>query len=287
MKQYSRHLTVEQICGLFGKTRQSWYERTWRHADQQLQDELVLHWVREIRGTLPRVGCIKLHRMLGNRMEEHGIHLGRDGFFTLLRDHDLLIRVRKKYVHTTDSRHRYKKLPNVLQEITVHQPEQVWVSDITYLRTVNGFIYLFLVTDAWSRKIMGYHVSQRLKANGCIIALNKALQARNYPKRPLMHHSDRGVQYCCDDYVELLQRNKITISMTESGSPYDNAIAERINGILKQEFDLDITFSSYGHAVGPVMQAIHSYNNIRPHFSCDLKTPAFVHMVQQPSNHDP
>lgn len=155
--------------------------------------------------------------------------------------------------------------------------EQVWVSDITYLRTEKGFIYLFLVTDAYSRKIMGYHLSQSLKASGCISALRMAMHQRQYGKRPLVHHSDRGIQYCCDAYVELLQRNHIQISMTQSGSPYDNAVAERVNGILKTELGLYATFPSYSMAVEPVCRAIEKYNNKRLHMSCNMMTPAQRH----------
>jgi putative transposase len=155
--------------------------------------------------------------------------------------------------------------------------EQIWVSDITYLRTRAGFIYLFLITDAFSRKIIGYHLSQSLKASGCITALNKAINQREYPNRELIHHSDRGIQYCCDAYVEVLQKARMEISMTQSGSPYDNAVAERINGILKMEFDLYRVFENYSAAVDPVCKAISYYNTIRLHYSCDLSTPQLTH----------
>ena len=140
-------------------------------------------------------------------------------------------------------------------------PDQVWVSDITYLRTENGFIYLSLITDAYSRVIVGYHVSQHLKASGCIAALAKALKGRLNPLTELIHHSDRGIQYCCDDYVQILQSNDIQISMTQTGSPYDNAIAERVNGILKQEFGLDRTFKTYYDAIEPVAKACLLYTS--------------------------
>jgi transposase InsO family protein len=218
--------------------------------------------------------------MLKKKLTDHNIKLGRDGFFELLRSNDLLIQPRKKYVRTTQSSHHYRKWPNLLEYITAVRPDHVWVSDITFLRTENGFIYLSLITDAWSRRIIGYHLSQQLKASGCIAALHKAMDSRMKPYRELIHHSDRGIQYCCDEYVQLLQSRGIRISMTQSGSPYDNAIAERVNGILKQEFALDKKFSSYSQAVEPVASAIYAYNNLRPHFSCDLKTPMQKHYLE-------
>jgi len=156
-------------------------------------------------------------------------------------------------------------------------PEEIWVSDITYIRMKKGFLYLALVTDAYSRKIVGYNLSGDLKADSCIKALQMALNGRIYPHRPLIHHSDRGIQYCCNAYVELLQQHRLHISMTQSGSPYDNAIAERINGILKTEFGLRSTFESFTAAKQNVDQAVEKYNYLRPHFSCDLKTPQYKH----------
>jgi len=156
-------------------------------------------------------------------------------------------------------------------------PEEIWVSDITYIRMKSGFLYLALVTDAYSRKIVEYNLSRDLKADSCIKALQMALNSRIYPQRPLIHHSDRGIQYCCKAYVELLQQHRLPISMTQNGSPYDNAIAERINGILKTEFGLRSTFESYATAKQNIDQAIDKYNCLRPHFSCDLKTPQHRH----------
>jgi putative transposase len=282
MKQCYNNISVESVCRLFGKTRQAWYDASQRHAAIQLQEELLLQWVQEIRAVLPRTGGLKLYAMIKDRLQLHAIQLGRDGFFNLLRKYDLLIQPRKKYMHTTQSFHRFKKWPNLIEHITVSSAEQLWVSDITYLRTESGFIYLFLITDAWSRKITGYHVSQHLKAKGCITALLKAINGRQYPEKMLIHHSDRGIQYCCDEYVQLLQQHHISISMTQTGSPYDNAIAERVNGILKQEFNLDTVFKSYIHAIEPVAKAIHLYNTVRPHFSCKLKTPAQQHLNPYP-----
>ena len=218
--------------------------------------------------------------MIKDRLAQHNMKMGRDGLYKLLRKNELLIVPRRKYVRTTQSWHRFKKWPDLLQNFQPDGPGQVWVSDITFLRTQSGFIYLSLVTDAYSRVIVGYHLSQHLKASGCIAALNKALKRRQNPFTALIHHSDRGIQYCCDDYVQILQTHGINISMTQSGSPYDNAIAERINGILKQEFGLEKTFRSYNEAVEPVAKAIYFYNHIRPHFSCNLQTPEQKHYLE-------
>src|SRR3546814_2512693 len=168
--------------------------------------------------------------------------MGRDYFSALMRDNGLLIYPKRRYVNTTLSFQHYRKWPDMVNRRKPIMAEQVWVSDITYLRTGRGFIYLFLITDAYSRKIVGYHLSQSLKASGCVSALKKAIGKREYKARPLIHHSDRGIQYCCDAYIEILKRNHIAISMTQPGSPYDNAIAERVNGILKAEFALYNTF---------------------------------------------
>lgn len=280
MKNQLSGVSFNDTCRLFGKSRQAWYKIHQRGDRNRLQEELVLQWVLEIRSTLPRVGGIKLYFLIKDRLTEHNIKMGRDGLYRLLREHDLLIVPRRKYVRTTQSWHHYKKWPDLLQDYRPYGPDQVWVSDITFLRTVNGFIYLSLITDAYSRVITGYHLSQYLKASGCIAALTKALKSRRNPDTELIHHSDRGIQYCCDDYVQLLQKNDIRISMTQSGSPYDNAIAERVNGILKQEFGLDQTFKSYNEAIEPVAKAVYTYNHIRPHFSCDLKTPVQKHYLE-------
>ncbi|MCK7554398.1 IS3 family transposase [Chitinophaga sedimenti] len=280
MKELLQEVSFSKICGLFGKSRQAWYDIRSRDTDPGLQESLVLDWVREIRSALPRIGTIKLYHMLKPRLEAHRIKLGRDGLYRLLAGHQLLIQRRKKRVYTTDSNHMFRKWPNLVTGLAVTRPDQLWVSDITYLTTDKGFIYLSLVTDAYSRKIVGYHLSQHLKAVGCISALQKAIKSRRTPLLELIHHSDRGIQYCCDGYVSILQDKFINISMTQSGSPYDNALAERVNGILKQEFGLDRRFGSYKQAIEPVANAIHAYNHLRPHLSCGLKTPDSMYYLE-------
>ena len=277
-------VAFRDVCRLFGKSRQAWYKTHQTENRNNLEEELVLQWVHDIRRILPRAGGVKLYVMIKDRLKEHNMRLGRDGLYQLLREQGLLVASRKKYIRTTNSWHYYKKWPDLLHDYEPYGPDQVWVSDITFLRTENGFIYLSLITDAYSRLIVGYHLSQHLRAIGPIAALNKALKHREAPFTDLIHHSDRGIQYCCDDYVQLLQMHGISISMTQSGSPYDNAIAERINGILKQEFELDRIFKSYTEAVEPVAKAVYAYNNIRPHFSCNLQTPAQKHYLEHEIN---
>jgi putative transposase len=280
MKQIYCNASMKSICALFGKSRQAFYDIHKHHSTASIEQGLILELVRDVRQILPRIGVVKLHSMITEELLTHHIKIGRDRLFELLRRHELLIPSKRKYVHTTQSWHHYRKWPNLVHKaMAPDQPDQIWVSDITFLRTRNGFIYLSLVTDAFSRKIVGYHLSQYLKASGCVAALGKAITAAGAPLTGLIHHSDRGIQYCCDEYVQLLQLHGIQISMTQSGSPYDNAIAERVNGILKQEFDLDRTFESYREAIEPLANAIYRYNQVRPHFSCGLQTPEQKHYL--------
>jgi transposase InsO family protein len=206
----------------------------------------------------------------------HTTHIGRDWLFSFLRQQGLLIRRRKKYIRTTDSRQWIRRYPDLVKNITVTRPEQIWVADITYLATRQGYYYLHLLTDAYSKKIVGYQLSQDLAATSTLKALETALRQRQYDL-PIIHHSDRGLQYNSSIYTQMLTQANITISMTQDGSPYDNAIAERINGILKQEYGLDEVIESNHILKRMVKQAIFSYNNQRPHFSCWFLTPQQMH----------
>ena len=206
------------------------------------------------------------------------LKVGRDTLFKVLRDHNMLT-LRKKYsVRTTNSLHRFRKYKNMAKDVTVTRPNQVWVSDITYIRTLKGFCYLALITDAYSRKIIGYDLSDSLELGGCVRALNKALyQAKNIDG--LIHHSDRGIQYCSNVYTQVLKRKHIGISMTEDNHCYENAMAERVNGILKDEFYLDQTFMNTNHAKRATKNAIKLYNEVRLHLSLDFKTPNMVYKL--------
>lgn len=277
MRELYNHTSLHIICGLFGRSRQAWYHLEDNQGKKVLKSELIIELVQKIRLDLPKTGTIKLQHMLKIPFQEHHVVLGRDSLFTLLRENNLLIKNKKRYVSTTNSNHLFKMWPDLVNRRPSRMPEEIWVSDITYLRTKSGFIYLSLVTDAYSRKIVGFHLSHNLKASGPIKAFQMANSGRLYPQRQLIHHSDRGIQYCCQDYVQLLQDNQVRISMTQDGNPYDNAIAERVNGILKSEFGLSETFESYRIALGQVANGIDKYNKKRPHFSCELQTPQFRH----------
>jgi len=237
---------------------------------------IVLKLVQEIRADLPRAGVPKLYFMLQEKLAAHGIKMGRDALYQLLGEHGYLLRYRRRKPYTTNSNHPYKKYPNLIRAIKyLTHPGQLWVSDITYLRLTQGFCYLSIVTDAYSHKIIGYNLHPTLHSNGPVNALLKAAKSKR--GEALIHHSDRGSQYCCAEYVKMLEHYGIKISMTEKGDPYENAIAERVNGILKEEFLLNKTFQSFTEAEQSVNNAIDKYNQIRPHESCDNLTPVQAH----------
>jgi putative transposase len=233
----------------------------------------------EIRAALPGVGARKLHYLLAPKLQEHGIKAGRDYLFDILAQHKLLIRNRRRKAITTDSRHWMHKYDNLIKDVEVLWPEQLWVSDITYIRLVNEFAYLSLITDAYSRKIVGFNLRRDLSSQGCIDALRMALTGRVYLRQSLVHHSDRGSQYCSKHYVEMLTTNKIAISMTENGDPYENALAERVNGIIKNEFKLYSSNVGMVQTSDLVAKSIHNYNTLRPHASCDYLTPEQAHLT--------
>ena len=277
MKELYPDSSKEKLCGLFGKTRHAYYDRLWRQNDDALQDDIVLQHVLQIREKLPRVGIRKLHYMLKPVLASHGLEIGRDYLFDLLANHKLLIRQRKRKAITTDSRHWMHKYSNLIRDLQIHHPEQLWVSDITYVRLNNQWGYLSLITDAYSRRIMGYCFRTDLCAQLCLDALLMAIQNRSYTHHALIHHSDRGSQYCSSVYVNTLLQNNIAVSMTEQGDPYENALAERMNGIIKNEFNLQIGLTSYENAYALIKENIASYNEIRPHSSCDYLTPTEAH----------
>ena len=216
MKHDFPTIGMGRLCGLFGKTRAAIYDYQKRLQCEVLHDDIVIQHVQQIRAILPRLGTRKLHYKLAPLLNEHGITLGRDYLFGLLADHKLLIRQRRRKVVTTNSRHWMHKYTNQVANLVVNRPEQLWVSDITYIRLINQWGYLSLITDAYSRRIMGYSFRTDMTAQGCIDALQMALKDRSYPGRSLIHHSDRGSQYCSEGYVKLLSNHHITISMTEN-----------------------------------------------------------------------
>lgn len=239
-----------------------------------------MNLVSPIRKLMPRIGGRKLHYMLKPRLQEHAVSIGRDRFFRWLKQHDLLIGPKRRYVHTTQSFHRFWVYENLSQNVVLTKPNQLWVSDITYLRTRQGFCYLALITDAFSRKIVGHDVSDSLELNGCVRALKSAFQTASDLSQ-LIHHSDRGIQYCSGQYTQMLKQKGVKISMAAQGNCYENALAERVNGILKDEFNLDETFATKKQAFKAVNESIYIYNTSRPHWGLNLKTPAACHNLNQ------
>jgi putative transposase len=283
MKDSYPHISLVRFCRLLGVTRQAHYQHRWQAQALGIEHELVLQQVHAIRLDHRRLGGRKLHGMLEPFMLEHGIKMGRDALFDLLADHRLLIRRLRTRVITTRSSHWLRKWPNLTRELVLTGVGQLWVSDITYFRTrKEGVVYISLITDAYSRRIVGYHLSKDLEAVSSMQALRMAIAHAGEVPKGLIHHSDRGVQYCSQRYVDLLQKNGITISMTENGDPLENAVAERINGIIKQEYlDLDQVDTAQ-ETIAALDRAVSLYNGGRPHSSINMFTPDQVHFGSLP-----
>lgn len=260
---------------MLGISRQAIYQREKRAIERTTELKPVKELVLQYRRFMSRLGTRKLYHLIKPELESRGIKLGRDGLFDYLRAADLLIKPRRSYTKTTFSKHWMRKHPNLLKEMIADRPEQVFVSDITYLESEEGIHYLSLVTDAFTRKIMGYEVSREMKSGDVVKALKMAIGARQ-TGNPLIHHSDRGLQYCSGDYQQVLAANDIRPSMTDGYDCYQNALAERVNGILKQEF-LGYRCKSFDELKSLVKQSVNIYNRFRPHLSLGMKTPEDVH----------
>lgn len=232
MKETFPHIGLAKLCGWFGITRQAYYNHSWKAFEVVNQHHIVVDRVKEIRVNHPRLGTRKLFDMLQPFFQEYQIKMGRDSLFNLLYENHLLVRKRKRKVSTTNSYHRFRKYPNLIREFVPTAINQLWVSDITYWKIEDKHAYISFITDAYSHKIVGYYVAQTLETIESIQALTMALKSLNSKPKQLIHHSDRGIQYCSNSYVKLLQDYEIKISMTENGDPLENAIAERINGII-------------------------------------------------------
>jgi transposase InsO family protein len=271
-------VSLSTLCGLFGVSRQAYYEADNQFKKTNIAHMIVLTLVKDLRSNIPMLGTRKLQVMLSDELERHGIKIGRDKLFDLLRFHGLLMRRRRRMVKTTNSYHWLKKYPNLTIGMELCCSELLWVSDITYVRTLTGFSYLSLITDAYSRKVVGYCLYETLEADGPIEALKMAIDNRH--KRTsfiLTHHSDRGVQYCSEEYVEILRKEGIAISMTQTGSPYDNAVAERVNGTIKNDFLPVRLYRDHTEAKRHIAQVVQKYNQLRPHASIDYLTPEQAH----------
>lgn len=275
-------VSVVSLCRLFGVSRQAFYQREECSQKEKAQSLLVLDLVLAFRREIPGIGTRKLHLLLRDSLASSGIKLGRDKLHRLLQDHDLILHQQRHTPKTTDSTHRLREYPNLLATKPITGSKQAWVCDITYLCVGFSFGYLSLITDAYSKMIVGYCLHPYLNTEGCLIALEMALTQWNKGESGLIHHSDRGSQYCSFQYVRKLQGAGISISMTQHGDPYENAMAERVNGILKTEFLLNQVFGSFDEASRAVDISVHNYNHLRPHMSCDYLTPAVAHMTDQP-----
>lgn len=278
MRKVYPEIALETLCRLFGYTRQAYYGRQNRQSIRQLQEGIILDLVYEIRLKIPRIGGKKLFFMLEESFEGHGIQIGRDRFFDLLRAHDLLIKPRRNRAITTMSYHHFRKYDNLIIGFIPDGPNQLWLSDITYIKVGQKWNYVIFITDAYSRKVVGYHVHDRPTAAFCLKALEMALRQWEDRTQPLMHHSDRGIQYCSTLYTERLKEAHIQISMTQKGDPRENALAQRVNGIFKGDFLMDKPFESLKQAQQEIQQMVYHYNHTRPHASCDFLTPQQAHL---------
>jgi transposase InsO family protein len=263
---------------LFGKTRQAYYKKKKETYRESINEDLILTVVRKIRETQKHTGGRKLLEMVRERVDNEQ-QMGRDEFFNLLRSHDLLVRRRKLRAVTTNSFHWLHKYPNLIKTLIPERPNHVWVSDITYIKTDTGFLYLYLITDAYSRKIIGWQLSDNLGSDNAILALYMAISQLPAKCGEIIHHSDRGIQYCSLKYVKILETHGIKISMTENGDPYENAIAERVNGILKTEWLYDMHLHNYTEAIAAVKEIIRIYNTERLHSSIEMLTPDQAHRL--------
>jgi putative transposase len=272
-------LNVSRACRYIGISRQAYYKARQSQRERAEQTSQVLDLVRARRLHQPRLGTRKLHHLLSPTLQAAGIKLGRDGLFDRLRQAHLLVPPRRAYHKTTDSHHRFRRHPNLLKagegQVIAKACEQVWVADITYLPTAGACVYLSLVTDAYSRKIVGWHVHDSLHAESVSQALRMALKGRQ-THQSLVHHSDRGIQYCAEDYQNIHRRHGLTCSMTDGYDCYQNALAERVNGILKTELLLQRP-ADLDQATRMVRQSVAIYNGERPHLSLKMKTPDAVH----------
>lgn len=279
MKTTFAHIGLAKICGWFGITRQAYYQNNWEGISTTVEEELIIQRVLEIRKSHRRMGTRKLYEMLQPFLAEHQIKMGRDALFNTLSANHMLIRRRKRKVQTTNSLHWLRKYPNLIRDFIPTAPNQLWVSDITYWKiNKEEYLYISFVTDAYSHKILGYQVANTLEAVESIRALQMALsELGSNASQNLIHHSDRGIQYCSHAYVNLLKENNIIISMTENGDPLENAIAERINGIMKDEYLEPLEIKDIKHAKSKLKVSVELYNNERPHMSISNFTPNLVH----------
>lgn len=280
MKSNFPRIKLAKLCGWFGITRQAYYQNEWRGSKLSIEEDILLKEVLKIRKAHKRMGTRKIYEKLHPFMLEHQIKMGRDALFDLLSSYHLLVRKRTRRIRTTQSSHWLRKYPNLIRGFVPTGPNQLWVSDITYWKINGGHLYISFITDAYSHKIVGYNVAESMEAIESIQSLKMALSGLFMEPDghfQLFHHSDRGLQYCSFEYVKLLTDNDIRISMTENGDPLENALAERLNGILKDEYLNDKPVTSMVQARKVLARDVCLYNEDRPHMSIGNLYPSLVH----------
>lgn len=264
---------------MFGVNRQVYYRRIQAVKRRKSRAVLVIELVESIRLQMPKIGTRKLYFMLENELKQ--LNVGRDMLFRILKANHMLIQPKRRYHITTNSHHRFRKHKNLIENVVPERPEQIWVSDITYVGNRENPMYLALVTDAYSKQIMGHDLSNSLDVSGSLRALKMAVKKRKYKNNIVTHHSDRGLQYCSNEYQDLLKKYNLNCSMTESYDPYANAVAERVNGILKSEFIGRKNNCSLQTMEQLINDSVKIYNEKRPHFSCFYKTPKQMHIQNE------
>lgn len=268
---------MDALCELFGKSRQAYYKQINYQYKNQVKEELLVRFIQAQRKQMPKLGVRKLHYMIKDQLPSD-LQIGRDRLFDLLRNQGMLVKRRRYKAKTTFSDHWMRKYPNLITDFEPDGPHQLWVGDITYILTEQGFVYLYLIIDAYSRKIVGWELADNLEAKNAKKALKRSLWQLPKEAENVIHHSDRGVQYCSSNYVKLLHNRGIKISMTENGDPLDNAIAERVNGIIKSEWLYSEKLMQNVEVQKEIKKIIKTYNEKRPHLSIDLLTPSQAHM---------
>ena len=276
-KDQRRGVTVSSLCESVDLSRQAYYKGHRQRERKKVDGEFVAELVRQQRRDHPRMGTRKLHKLLQPELRAAGVALGRDRMFEELGQRDLLV-VRRpaEFPHTTNSRHSLPVFRNLIKDLKPQRSNEVWVGDLMYLRTEEGFLYFSHLTDKYSRKIVGYHCGDTLEAEGCMESLKMALAGLPAGGQ-LIHHTDRGCQYACHEYVGMLEERAITVSMTELNHAAENALAERVNGILRQEYGLGFRFKTKKDARRTASRAVYLYNELRPHLSLDYEVPSLVH----------
>jgi putative transposase len=280
MKSNFSRIGLAKLCGWFGITRQAYYQNNWEGISTTLEEELVIQQVKSIRSNHKRMGTRKLYEMLHPFMQDHAIKMGRDALFNILSANHMLVRKRKRRIKTTNSYHWLRKYPNLIREFVPTGINQLWVSDITYWKLGDHPTYISFITDVYSHKIVGYQLADTMEAIESVKALQMALSAIGAESHlNLIHHSDRGIQYCSQAYIKLLKEFGIQISMTENGDPLENAVAERINGIIKDEYLDNYHVTAISEAKELLESVVNLYNNERPHMSISNFTPNQIHQT--------